>query len=413
MQGKDTTISTFTQLFKAVTSFSQSFNQTGVDKYVKKFTALKFVLLMSFAQLKQLKSLRDISSNLGDEQLARALKLESISASQISRKQRADLNSPIETLFYHLTYRAGIKQGFNQLRQKLGRLYLIDSTVISLCLTRYRWADFRKTKSGVKMHTRIKLFKDALLPDAAVITVAKKADRSQMDHLVVEDNDAFNVFDRAYLDYHKFDSYCENKIRFASRLKSNALIEIVSEYPVDPKSPVIKDQKVILGKAGLTQMKHPLRIIETTDTAGKTVIIVTNDFCLRAEEIADIYRYRWQIELFFKWIKSHLHVKRFYGTGEQAVAIQLYIALITYCLLTLLKQAADYGGTLLNFKRALLTSLYEPFETFVRKLRPKSKRFSRGRRKIDYDLIYQETVQQVILGEADHLDDLTYDPVIL
>ncbi len=245
------------------------------------------------------------------------------------------------------------------------------------------------------------------------MTVAKKADRSQMDQLVVVSDDAFNVFDRAYLDYSKFDSYCENNIRFASRMKSNALIEIVSEYPVDPNSPVIRDQKVILGKAGLTKMKHPLRIIETTDTAGKAVTIVTNDFCLSAEEIADIYRYRWQIEIFFKWIKSHLHVKRFYGTGEQAVEIQLFIALITYCMLTLLKQTARYSGTLLDLKRTLLTSLYEPYESFVRRLHRKGKRFSRGRRKIDYDLIFQETVMQVIAGEADHLDDLIYDPVVL
>ena len=412
MQGKDTTISTFKQLFASVVSFNQRLKEREVDKYVKKFTALKFILLMSFAQLKQLTSLRDISSNLDDAQLANTIALSSISASQISRKQRADMMEVTEELFSELVYQAGIKQGFHQVRQKVGRLYLIDSTVISLSLTCYRWAEFRKTKSGIKLHTRIKLMEGTVVPDAAVITAARKADRTQMDDLIVEDKDAFNVFDRAYVDYDKFDYYCENKVRFASRLKRNALVQTIEEFPV-VNSNIIRDSKVILGKEGLNQMQHPLRLVKTTDTEGKAIIIVTNDFSLSAEEIGDIYRYRWQIEIFFKWIKQHLHVKHFYGTGEQAVELQLYIALITYCLLTLLKQKTGYQGPLLEVKRCLCASLYEPFPSFVRKLYGKGKRQSRGRRNIDHEKIYQETERQVLQGEAGHLDDLTYDPVIL
>ncbi len=105
--------------------------------------------------------------------------------------------------------------------------------------------------------------------------------------------------------------------------------------------------------------------------------------------------------------------KHFFGTGEQAVEIQLYIALITYCLLTLIKQKTGYAGTLLELKRCLCACLYEPFPCFVKKLYSKGKRQSRGRRKVDHERIYQETLKQVIAGEADHLDDLTYDPVML
>jgi len=114
-------------------------------KYTKKFTALKFILLMSFAQLNQLRSLHDISNHLNDEQLAEAIAFTSISASQISQKQRSDLIKVIKTLFYGIIHQARIKQGFNKVREKLGKLHVIDSTVISLCLTHYRWADFRKT----------------------------------------------------------------------------------------------------------------------------------------------------------------------------------------------------------------------------------------------------------------------------
>ena len=413
MQGKDTKKSTFDQLFKSVFYFSSSFKEQEVDKYVKKFTALKFILLMSFAQLKQLRSLREISSNLDHEQLSQAIDLDSISASQISRKQRAELMEPVQSLFHEIIRQAGIKQGFHQVRKKLGRLYLIDSTTISLCLTKYRWAKFRKTKSGIKLHTKLSFLDGAVLPDDVIMTNAQKADRTQMDELIDEDTDAFYVFDRAYVDYEKFDHYCESNIRFASRLKSNAVVKTIAEYPVSPNSHISRDCQVLLGKPGINQMENPLRLIETQDSEGKTIIIVTNDFTLTAEEIGDIYRYRWQIELFFKWIKQHLHIKHFYGTGQQAVELQLLIALITYCLLTLVKQQTGYQGPLLEVKRCLLVCLYEPFPSFVRKLHGKKKRPSKGRRRIDHEKIYQETLRQVISGEADHLNNLDYDPIIL
>ena len=250
MQGKDTIKSTFDQLFAAVTSFTQNLKNREVDKYVKKFTALKFILLMSFAQLNQLKSLRDISNHLNDEQLAEAIALSEISASQISRKQRSDLLDAIKALFYDVIHQAGIKQGFNQVREKIGKLLVIDSTVISLCLSQYRWADFRETKSGVKVHLRLRLSNESVLPDAAVITAARKADRTQMDDLVTEDPDAFFVFDRAYVDYDKFDCSCDQGIRFASRLKASALVEVKEEFPVTPDSTIIKDSMVVLGKKG-------------------------------------------------------------------------------------------------------------------------------------------------------------------
>jgi IS4 transposase len=118
-------------------------------------------------------------------------------------------------------------------------------------------------------------------------------------------------------------------------------------------------------------------------------------------------------QLFFKWIKQHLHVKHFYGLSQRAVEIQLYIALIAYCLLKIIQLKTGYKGPLLQIQRLLNTCLYEPFPCFVRKLYRKPERISKGRRKIDHERIYQETLRQVIAGEADHLDDLIYDPVIL
>ncbi len=415
MQGKGTIKSTFFQLFEPI--FSQNFYQLlqklEVDKYVKKLTALKFIILMVFAQLEQLTCLREISNSLNNNKFSKMIKLDSISFSQISRKLRSMMLETVEFLFRDLVRQVGIQTGFKPIRQELGRLYLIDSSTISLCLTRYRWASFRKTKGGIKIHLRLRLFKQGVLPDAAIITPAKVADKTQMDGLVVEEKGVFNVFDRAYLDYKKFDDYCENGILFASRLKKNALVEVVKKLPVTPGSKIKRDCIVILGKDGFTKMHHPLRYIETEDLEGNQIIIITNDFKMSAEEIGDIYRYRWQIELFFKWIKQHLHVKHFYGLTQQAVEMQLYIALITYCLLKIIQLKTGYKGPLLQIQRLLNTCLYEPFPCFVRRLYRKPERISKGRRKIDHERIYQETLRQVIAGEADHLDDLTYDPVIL
>ncbi|MEW6173427.1 MAG: transposase [Bacillota bacterium] len=131
-----------------------------------------------------------------------------------------------------------------------------------------------------------------------------------MDALLIEESDAVNVFDRAYLDYRKFDSYCENGTLFVTRSKGNAIIEILQELPVDPNSPIEQDCIVYLGNKYTYKMKHPLRMIVTKDTEGNPVVIFTNNFRLSVGQIGDIYRYRWQIEIFFKRLKQHLFYKR-------------------------------------------------------------------------------------------------------
>jgi IS4 transposase len=235
-----------------------------------------------------------------------------------------------------------------------------------------------------------------------------------MDEIVVTETNALNVFDRGYIDYNRFDYYCENNIRFVSRLKSNALVEVVEVCDLKADSTIKKDQIVYLGKDGVSKMNHKVRLIEVEDTGGNPLIIVTNDFNLSAEEIGDIYRYRWKIELFFKWLKQHFQVKHFYGLSKQAVENQLFISLIAYCLLMLLKLKTNFKGTLLTIKRLLNTCLLEPFNIFLKKLNRKPKHSSHGRRKPpNHEAIYQETVRQVIAGESDHLDDLIYDPILL
>jgi len=294
--------------------------------------------------------------------------------------------------------------GFDSINRKLGRIYLIDSSTISLCLSQYQWADFRNTKGGIKLHQRLKFCEEGVIPDKAIITPAKPADKAQMDELVVMDKDALNVFDRGYVDYKKFDNYCSNGARFVTRLKGNAKIEVIKEFLLAPASLIKKHQAIYLGTKGINQMRHPLRLIEVEDTQGKPVTIITNDFNLGTSEIGDIYRNRWQIE----WIKQHFLVKHFFGTSQQAVQNKLFVALITYCLLMLLKLRTGFKGPLLNIKRWLDACLYEPFTVFVQKLYRKPK----GRRRLNHEAIFQEIVRHVEAGEATYFYDLTDDLLV-
>jgi hypothetical protein len=379
---------------------------------MKKMSTIQLIELMVNAQVNQEPALRDIAGSLNDEGLKREIELDSIDASTVSRRLRGLATKELKSLFKNLVIHFGVKDGFANLEKQLGSLYLIDSTTISLCLTKYPWAEFRKTKSGIKAHLRLRFSDEGSIPDDMVFTPAKRSDRSQMDQLVVDETGALNVFDRGYNDYKKFDEYSKNGILFVTRLKSNAIIEYVADNPISPGSVIDKDQTVRLGGEGRNRMQHDLRLIETKDTEGNRVLILTNDFERSAEEIGDIYRHRWQIEIFFKWLKQHLTVKHLYSTGYQAVENQIFIALITYCLLALLKLETGFNGSLRTLQRLLKTCLYETFDSFLRKLF-KEKRKSKGRKKIDHQQIFEAILRQVITGEADHLDDLSFCPVIL
>ncbi len=415
MQDKDTMKSTLNQFLEELSDqelLEQLCKELGVDKYVKKLTLDKLLALIALAQLRQYKGLREISSCLNDEEISTALNLDSIHASTISRRLASVPTEILETFFLRLRNECIAKIGLNATEALLGRLHLIDSSTISLCVTKYRWAEFRKTKGGIKIHLRIRVHDGGVIPDRMVMTPAKPADRTQMDALVVEEKDAINVFDRGYLDYKQFDYYCDNQILFVTRLKENAIIEAMTELNVNPESAIKRDAIVFLGKNN-RRMQCPLRLIETQDTEENPIRILTNVTDLAAVELADVYRHRWKIELFFKWIKQHLKVKHFFGTSDQAVENQLYIALLTFCVLIKLQRHSGYTGTLLELTRLLLACLHDSFSDFLVKLLRKPLRSSRGRRILNHDLIFEHTYEQVMAEDIDFLYDSTYDPIIL
>ena len=412
MQGKNTTKSTFMQLFHPV--FSKEIwtkihqEVPNLDKRVQKLKTNQLTLLISNAQLQEFKALRKISASVQSNDFSRTIGLKSISHSQISRRLRTLPVRVSEMLFKNLLNNVAQKKGFGLIQQRLGNLFMIDASTISLCLSKYPWAVFRKTKAGIKMHLRLS-FDGMAVPDAVIITPAKTADKNKLDELIVKDSDALNIFDRGYVDYKLFDDYCDKGIRFVTRLKDNAVVEFLGQRNVEEDGPIEEDVDVILGTNN-RKMKHKLRVITIDDSVNEPFSIVTNDFTRSAEEFGEIYRYRWQIELFFKWLKQHAQIKHFYGTSEIAVINQLLLALMTYCALVLLKLEIEDQRDLLNLQRIAISCLFESYDSFLEKLRRK---WGNGSRRINHDRIYRMTEHQIMNEEIDWLNELTYDPVIL
>ena len=252
---------------------------------------------------------------------------------------------------------------------KFGTTKMIDSTTISMCLTFFDWAEFRSTKAGIKMHTSL----DGAtgVPDRIIFSNAKCHDRNKMDELMT-DKGTIYICDKGYVDYKKFDSYTSKGIHFISRLKDNAKITTVEELPITfsnekdgllPKeSKIIFDKKVRLGSEYINLTKHSYRIIKIIDPTGKELTFVTNVMQFASEEIAWLYKRRWDIELFFKWIKQHCKMKKLIGHSENAVRLQMITGIITYLLFRLTWNELPRLKSLIVLKRKI--------ESFLLKLVP-------------------------------------------
>jgi putative transposase len=211
------------------------------------------------------------------------------------------------------------------------RLYSLDATIVDLNKSNFPWAFFRKNKSGIKLHTL--LDHNGYLPSVVRITDAKTHDVQKARTLHLEKG-AIVVFDRAYVDYDWFVQLQENEVTFVTRLKTNAKYTVTNRYSGDKEQGVTSDQAIRFdSKPGLALRRIGYKDPET----GKHYKFLTNNFSLKAKTIADIYRERWEVEVFFRWIKQNLKIKTFVGRSENAVLMQIYVALILYLLLALLK----------------------------------------------------------------------------
>lgn len=406
---QDTTKSTFNEVLNQFPyeKFRSLIKDTCADRYIKKLFTSKLLYIMFIAQIAQIESIRALAGKvINNIDLQANLKIDSISASQLSRRLK-EMSSDFWGAVFTQVARIAMQKTTNHLRAipNADRVHIIDASTITLCLNSYLWADYRKTKAGVKIHQCLVYQNGCNYPERAILTTARKSDKSQLDELLIADPDALYVFDRGYVDYKKWDDYCDAGIRFVTRIKENFIINPIDEKPVDGTN--MTESTVILGDPKTTIMRHQLRLIHTVDTNENPVVILTNDFKMSAREISEIYRSRWKIELFFKWIKQHLKVKKFYGQSANAVYSQIWLALITYCLLLLTQVNLKTKKSLLDIQRLLKENLFKPFSDFLAILRRQSTKTSRGRQKNDYQQQFDGLLKQVESETSNFLD--TYD----
>jgi Domain of unknown function (DUF4372)/Transposase DDE domain len=353
----------FSQLmdFLPWSTFTRIVERHGGDHYVKSLTCADQFRVMAFAQLTYRESLRDIEVCLS----AQAAKLYHMGfRHEIKRSTLADANEKRDWHIYaefaqRLIAQARTLYAHDSFGIELtNTAYALDSTTIDLCLSLFPWALFRTTKSAVKMHTLLDLRGN--IPSFIHLSDGKLHDVNVLDVLVLEAG-AIYVMDRGYLDFARLYLIHQAHAFFVTRAKSNTQLRRVYSAPVDRSTGIICDQTVVL--TGFTSHKdypeHLRRIRFKDPQTGKRLVFLTNNFTFSAAIICALYKQRWQVELFFKWIKQHLRIKKFYGNSENAVKSQIWIAVSIYVLVAIVKKRLKLDASLYTLLQILSLTLFE------------------------------------------------------
>ena len=341
--------------------FRQCVNRYNGNHRIRSFTCYNQFLCMAFAQLAYRESLRDIVCCLR----AMREKLYHIGIrDKVSRSTLADANelrdwriySDFAQILIHEARGLYVEDGFGlELKETV---YALDSSTIDLCLSVFPWAQFRKTKAAIKLHTLLDLRGD--IPTFIWITDGKVHDVNVLDHLLPEPG-AIYIMDRAYLDFQRLYQMHQCSAVFVTRSKTNTGLRRLYSQKVDKATGVRYDQ-IVLPTGFYAKKDYPakLRRIKYFDAEkGRTFIFLTNQFTLPALTIAELYRYRWRVEIFFKWIKQHLRIKKFFGTSENAVKTQIWIAISTYVLVAIMKKRMKIDLSLYTILQILSITLFE------------------------------------------------------
>lgn len=359
-------------MYSGTTVFSQLMQQlpwrrfqTLVDRYqgdykAKTFLCAEHFRVMSFAQLTYRESLRDIEVCLR----AMGPKLYHMGIrSTVSRNNLSNANEKRDWRIYAEFAQILIQQAkalyiddtaFPDLD---ATVYALDSTTIDLCMTLFPWAHFRRTKSAVKMHTLLNLCGN--IPEFILITEGCVHDVNVLDHMIPLPG-AYYVMDRGYLDFERLYALHTLKAYFVTRAKKNFQFQRRYSHPVDRSTGLVCDQTVVLtGYYPKQYYPEVIRRIKYRDPDGRVLVFLTNDFSIPALIVADLYKGRWQIELFFKWIKQHLRIKAFYGTSANAVKTQIWIAVCVYLLVALTKKRLGIDHSLYTILQILSVSVFE------------------------------------------------------
>jgi transposase len=331
------------------------------DSHHRKLSCWDQLLAMAFAQFTYRDSLRDIEACLGSI----GGKLYHMGfRTRIARSTLADANETHDWRIFadFAQHLIGIARPLH-VGDAIGvdldhTLYALDSTTIDLCLSLFPWAGFRKHKAAVKMHTLLDLHGN--IPTFISITDGKVHDVNILDEIMPEAG-AFYVMDRGYLDFERLYFFTLSAAFFVVRTKSNVILQRRYSHPVDKTSGVRSDHTVILTAIGSVKVyPEALRRVSYLDMeTSKRFKFLTNNFTLPAITIAQIYKSRWQVELFFKWIKQHLRIKAFYGTSENAVKTQIWIAVSVYVLVAIVRKRLTLPLSLYQILQILSVTLFE------------------------------------------------------
>jgi len=354
----------FAQLFDLVSryEFDKSVEKYNGNHRIKRLSCWEQFLVMSFAQLSFRESLRDIECCLSSMQ---AKLYHCGIKTVVARSTLADANENRDWQIYADTAKALMKmvaplyKGDNRLAAELkSAIYAFDSTTISLCLSLFPWATYSSKRKGVKVH--VLLNTDGYIPEFVHITNANRQDMLIMDQLTYKAG-CFYVVDKAYVHYKRLYRIEISKAFFVSRAKQNMSYTIEQTAQTDKSKGILKDQLVLM-RRWHTRRWYPLNIrrIEYKDAVtGKYLIFLTNHFLLDAAVIAMLYKERWKVELFFKWIKQNLRIKKFFGNSENAVKTQIWIAVCNYLQIAFLKKTLNIPLSLNQIMQVLSVNLFE------------------------------------------------------
>ena len=346
------------------TSFDRIVTRYGGDVRVRRLRCSEQFRVMAFAQITYRESLRDIEACLG----AQPAKLLGMGLREpVARSTLADANESRDWRIW-----ADIAAVLIRRARKLyvnddigldlaNTVYALDSTTIDLCLSLFPWADFRSTKAAVKMHTLLDL--RGSIPDFIHVSDGKMGDALALD-LIAPEAGSIYVMDRGYVDFRRLYVIHQAGAFFVTRAKRNMNYHRVYSHAVDKSTGVSSDQSIALD-GFYTRQDYPqhLRRIRFCDPqTGKRLVFLTNNFALSATTIAALYKQRWQVELFFKWIKQHLRIKRFYGTSENAVKTQIWTAVCVYVLAAVIKKELALDVSLYTFLQILSVHSFEKIQ---------------------------------------------------
>ena len=333
----------------------------GGDRYVKHFSCSNQFLCMAFAQLTYRESLRDIEACLR----AHEAKLYHLGIrGRVSRSTLADANEARDWRIYAEFAQAliGIARPMyadDALEVELANtVYALDSTLIELCLSLFPWARYRSNDSAVKLHTLLDLRGN--IPSFLYVSDGKFSDYAILDQLIPEPG-AFYVMDRGFVDFARLHRFQEVGAFFVIRAKSNLNARRRYSHLVDRSTGLRSDHTIMLNNFYANRdFPEALRRIRINDLqSGKSLVVLTNNFVLPALTITALYRCRWQIELFFKWIKQHLRIKAFFGISENAVKTQIWIAVAVYVLVAIVKKRFKLDASLYELLQILSLTLFE------------------------------------------------------